>query len=886
MTWANQVRILKEQLKALASIIGGSLINALKPFVKALNTVVSHVIAFAQTVSDALGTIFGWKYEVGGGITSDLEDGSDASDDIADGIGDAADNAKKLKNELMGFDEINKLSDDTTSSGSGSGTGSSGTASADGGNWVETDSMFKAFESEIDSLSKLGTHIRDALIQSMDSIDWDSIYEKAKGFGTGLATFLNGLFSADKKGNTVFGSLGTTIAGALNTLIYSVFSFSEEFKWADFGQALKDGIQKFINTADLATGGYTVGNLVKGIATSVYIMVSDVNTWKGLGTKIASGINGFLKSMGKVDPATGKNGWQITAAMFNSLVDAVKTAIGEAISGITWKDVMKGVKDFLGELNLSTVTVALGSFLLKKGGKTFGAQAFKELIYSKFGFTKSGGSFGLTLLATLTIDTLIQVSTTEGAEEYLESMEKLQNFDFDSMDSSDYWNVLKETIMSLAGLGGGFEKAAESTIIGNMERDMPHAKNYSTRALYERAAASWENKYKDSFEPGSRYYDFFEGILEIMELEADYVFGKETSYTVTGEINFNKKKTQTNANNTVSYVNKKGKTKPVTTKVTNNADEDAELIYTNTSSKIKKKDQVKLTAGNNSSKDASNILTNTSNSLAKLPGLKTTVVNTTSAKSLHDPLSGYFMRNNLMIGTKNTTSGSELRSPLATYMKDHPLNTKVNDTTKGSTFRSPLATYMKGHPLKTTVVNITKASTLWGGLTKDWGSPALGVGVQTTSASAVLSNFETDWNQSRKVLALEGRLNVTSFVTKGGWLLQQKAGGGLFKNGSWKPITAFAGGGLPGMGQMFVAREAGPELVGTIGGHTAVMNNDQIVSSVAAGVASAVAGVMSQFSGNSSQELHVYVGGKEITDYVIKDVNQRTIATGACPIMT
>ena len=35
---------------------------------------------------------------------------------------------------------------------------------------------------------------------------------------------------------------------------------------------------------------------------------------------------------------------------------------------------------------------------------------------------------------------------------------------------------------------------------------------------------------------------------------------------------------------------------------------------------------------------------------------------------------------------------------------------------------------------------------------------------------------------------------------------------------------------------MFIAREAGPELVGRIGSNTAVMNNNQIVSSVAAGV--------------------------------------------------
>ena len=41
------------------------------------------------------------------------------------------------------------------------------------------------------------------------------------------------------------------------------------------------------------------------------------------------------------------------------------------------------------------------------------------------------------------------------------------------------------------------------------------------------------------------------------------------------------------------------------------------------------------------------------------------------------------------------------------------------------------------------------------------------------------------------------------------------------------------------MGELFIANEAGPELVGTVNGRTAVANNDQIVSGIAAGVASA-----------------------------------------------
>ena len=52
-------------------------------------------------------------------------------------------------------------------------------------------------------------------------------------------------------------------------------------------------------------------------------------------------------------------------------------------------------------------------------------------------------------------------------------------------------------------------------------------------------------------------------------------------------------------------------------------------------------------------------------------------------------------------------------------------------------------------------------------------------------------------------------------------------------------IPTYATGGFPDQGQMFIAREAGPELVGTIGRRAAVANNDQIVESISVGVADA-----------------------------------------------
>ena len=55
---------------------------------------------------------------------------------------------------------------------------------------------------------------------------------------------------------------------------------------------------------------------------------------------------------------------------------------------------------------------------------------------------------------------------------------------------------------------------------------------------------------------------------------------------------------------------------------------------------------------------------------------------------------------------------------------------------------------------------------------------------------------------------------------------------------SWRKRFSFkAEGGFARVGEMFIAREAGPELVGSIGNKTAVANNDQIVQSVAGGVA-------------------------------------------------
>ena len=89
-------------------------------------------------------------------------------------------------------------------------------------------------------------------------------------------------------------------------------------------------------------------------------------------------------------------------------------------------------------------------------------------------------------------------------------------------------------------------------------------------------------------------------------------------------------------------------------------------------------------------------------------------------------------------------------------------------------------------------------------------------------------------------------------------------GGGLY---------TYASGGYPQTGEYFLAREAGPELVGTIGGKTAVVNNQDIVAAVSQGVASAVASVMSSSNSNRRDGGFVLnVNGREFMRAVYNDM--------------
>ena len=399
VTWHNSVVVLKQQLQQLAAVIGSGLIQALKPFVNAMNNALSGLIKFAQNVVNALGKIFGWEMEVNtSGLTMD-EDAYDIDtsglDDVADKAGNAgkatdkaADSAKKLKEQLQGFDKLNVIRSEDTSGasgggggggGGGSGSGGGGGGGTSGGDVSATLKKTKGvFESEIDNLFDLGRYISNALSTQMEKIQWNKIYSKARSFGTGLANFLNGLITP-----RLFANVGRTVARSINTAFEFLNSFGTTFKWDNFGHSIGIGINahlreynwgtilnaakvwgkglattinKAVSTTSFALVGKTLALQLRTAFTFLYNF-GDTLEWDKIGKSIAEGINSFIENFPASQFANTIDTW----------VQGIGTLIGEAIKNIDKESLIQKIKEFISSLDLKTVSLILKTIALIKG---------------------------------------------------------------------------------------------------------------------------------------------------------------------------------------------------------------------------------------------------------------------------------------------------------------------------------------------------------------------------------------------------------------------------------------------------------------------------------------------------------------------------------------
>ena len=913
------------------NLLKNSLASAFSPVLSAIAPALDTLINYCVNAINAIGQLFAAL--TGQGTYYKAVKGNQ---DFAAGLSKSADkannSAKALKNTLMGFDEINKLDDDSGSGGSG---GSGGGGSAGSFDMVPVENAYADFAKQIkDAWAKadftelggiFGTKIRDAL----NSIPWDEIKKTVQKVGKSLATFINGAVEVSGLADAV----GNTVAQALNTGVLGADSFMKNLHWDSVGQFVADSMNSFVKKAD----------------------------WKGIGTAVRDGVNGVI---------TAKATWA-EAFDFEAAGEAVKTAVKNALTGIKWTQANTGAaslgkgiatalnsimttdtfsligKSAAGAVNtvISGAYAFIGTINFKGWGKSIAAGIngyFGKMNWSEAGLTFSKAVNGI-------LDTLLEALRGTNWQKVGQSIgDFIANINWGSALSKIgqiVWEVIKGAITAAieaakkdpkiivdlsALLAFKFAsdivfKSIASTIV---EKIAANISGLSAAAIAPIGIAiggitlasfnAWANDFTgrdqavitgiqtffsklgsgfESFAQSDKAQSFITTVRGVLQkvygkLGIDLGFGDDGKKEGNIDININAK------DNTEKGVNS------ANTKLSTINDQETAEIEANDNtepgvtsakkglSEIPKEKEVtlKLNKGDfgGGGRDFS-------------IGVEAKV--TTPASTLRQSiLNGW---NSL--GNTTVQLGTKLLSGSSTSLRNEVWNgwnglgnTAVSVGTflkSGSSYGLKKSVVNGWNGLKSTVVSV--GTYLRSGATRGlrdsvvngWNglggvSVSTGVGIRDSS-SDLWNKVQNLWNNYGAKQTLWFQINPTA----ASWTPGRKATGGLYTSGQWRPITAAASGGAFSTGQMFIAREAGPELVGSIGRSTAVMNNTQIVSSVAAGVYSAVVSAFSQYAATQNSQsgtanINVYVGGKQVTDVVIEEVNRRTSANGVCPIMT
>ena len=798
MTWANQVKILKNQLQQLGIIFGQTFINAFRPALRAMNRFLSAVISFAQQVFNALGAIFGWKIEItSSGIKDELGDVADTVGDISDGAGGAGDNlgkaaknAGKLKQQLQGFDKLNLLTSDSGSGSGGSGgkggSGGSGGGSGGGGGSAGDDLAINISKqenpilSDIKNMFQLGKFVGDTIADALNNIDWTAIRAKARKFGTGLASFLNGFFSTD-----AMGELGEALAQSLNTQLEALYGFGKRFDWKQFGEKCSEFVGKFFDKFDWKLAADTIDVWVQGIADALWAFLTNPDTWASIWKAVGTiAVN--------LDPKT-----IVLIVGFFTLKNAIKTGALAA-----------AVKTLLFGTGTATVGV---------GGVTASAAVNSATATAGSGFLATGGFAGAVkrwaaplLLNPFTVAAAGVVAVGyvmyEAKRYLIDGKEARNGFEQGVYDWIDNLRSKMQKKMDERAGEDGLDYKPEVFV----NPKMPEIDNIGDK--------------KSGFNPAGALKQLRDGI--------NYAFNKNPVEIQTKVSIENDKRNIKKLPETVSkmfgtaQLNAKGKY--------NTADRDIKVWKKDTTTAWNKyakeglrigakygttsKDadawyrQTKTAWGNNRTVD---ITGNVIKAVDKLSKADKTINTTSKYSSAQEALSAAQKSiNTLSKFTKAQDGIPAAQKILAAKAnmnsaKDNvPASQKqVNAKANMNSARDNVPSSQRSISAKANLTHYTKTFSVIDGLKAKFTS--------FTKTFTIIDNLKA---------------KISSIFRKDG---------GVYSNGKWSPIQQYDTGGSPSSGQLFYAREAGPELVGTLRGHTAVMNNDQIVASVSAGVAKA-----------------------------------------------
>lgn len=366
-SWANQVRVLKEQWSQLIGILGKGLIAALTPVVKALNKLLSYLIA----IGNAIASLFGGKKITG--VSKGLDSAAGSAGNLDDNLGGAGgkldeDNkkAEKLAKTLASFDELELLNSNDKNDSGGSGDDSGG---GGGGSFEIPDfSTDEAASELVPNIQKLLDEVQKILdkwkplIPKLEfNFDKEQAIADLKRIGLNLANIVAG-----------WGTLAFTISikiaedldiGRLTQDIISLTASITDLV-SNMTDALVPAFDKFYDEA-LSPVVEGVGDLLDEILSWIK---GEVDEWSQWFVDNKDNIIEFSENLGKVVKPLGKILDYIADTAWD-IFSGILSAIGDALRGIADVIVNMGLEDI--STILSLLTAILGIKVAFDIGKMF-----------------------------------------------------------------------------------------------------------------------------------------------------------------------------------------------------------------------------------------------------------------------------------------------------------------------------------------------------------------------------------------------------------------------------------------------------------------------------------------------------------------------------------
>lgn len=866
-------QMMRTALRGLRDYMG-SMLKTNKQFMNSLSAIKGNLqTAFYpiyQTIMPILNTFMGALVKVTGYLATffntllghNVKTSAGAIKDQADATNKLADATKKANKELYSFDEINKQSDNSDSSSSGSGGSGITTDVADTADVSKMVEMIKQAWRDSD-FTELGEIVGGKIKDGLDSIKWDQVQQTAVKIAACIATFINGALSVSGLDT----SIGKTIGEAINTGVLGLDTFLKTVNWAQVGT-------------------FIAGTLNSAIATT---------SWAGLGGTICDGINAFF--------GTSTN--FATHFDFSNLGASVGDLINGAITKIDWGTALFGAKAW-GVGIANTINTAVSTTSWDAVGSTIG-NSLSTIIATAHSFIKTVDVKAMAAGIATAINNALKTTDFEALGDTIgTAIGNLAGSIATFLKTVDWSKVAKAVLDTLKGVFKGITEDSDNMkAIGAIVATLIGAAiaKQAAASLFTSAAAKIISAISGGLEGSTSWASLGSTVMsklstnltsKVSTLLNDQVFlakfasigttiatcvgtaiagfelGKNLgSYLFPEDADYYDNFKWSDFFSRFNLDDAKGAWKEFITEITGGDDGNGVKGH---------EPKIKFSVDDNSVRESNDKInsglkvTDTAAGAGKVlgVGVQTSANASTITSARSDIANGFTGKNQVSASIKSavdTGSANTAKQNIVKSFANVSTSIRINKATNLKKVKRDIRSSMK----KTNASFKVQADTNSIKQAKN----AIQDGLQGISITATGTIKWEPGQTSQTVKDSKGKVHTI-----------YKAMGGILGSSGWLPITRYATGGLPKSAEMFMAREAGPELVGRIGSRTAVVNNDQIVASVSEGVYRAVVAALG--SGGNQQAinlaLRLIMDGKQTTQIVIDRINEMIDTTGQIPI--